>query len=237
MLLMIAPIIGIGGIAVILATAELLMFLKVIRQGELTRKFVHILTATFIASWPFFMSRPLIQLLSGLMLLVVIMSKYMGVSFNPRKFPGVTLGRSTFRSVHNVDRHTYGELLFPVAIFLSASLAGSDWIFAAAMLHLGLADGLAAAIGVQNLGHMNYKIFGQAKSLIGSLTFLAVSISVTAAIVFWLSPAEFGPWAPAVVIWLPLTATLVENLAVWGTDNVLVPLVVVTALNVVQVGI
>lgn len=232
---MIGALIGLLGVAAILLLAELAMFTKLLRPGEITRKFVHILTATFIATWPFFMSMAYIQLLSGLMLVVVLLSKYMNLSFNPGKFPGVSLGAPTFHSVHGVDRHTYGEVLFPVAVFLSAALAGSDWIFAAAMLHLGLADGLAAAIGVQNLGHMNYKVFGQAKSLIGTLTFYVVSAGITAMIVFWLDSAEFGSLAAGLVIWLPLTATLVENLAVFGTDNVLVPLLVVAAMNTAQV--
>lgn len=233
---MIGPIVGIGGIVAIVLIAELLSTIKWLRQPELLRKFVHILTATYIAFWPFFMSLVEIQLLSGFLLAGVLASRYISFS-NPIKRGKLSLQVPTFNSVHGVERLTYGELLFPVAVFLSATLAGSDGIFAAAMLHLGLADGLAGAIGAQNLGHMNYKIFGQAKSLIGSLTFYIVSVSVTAAIVLRLDPTGYGTLGLAVVMWLPVTATLVENLAVYGTDNILVPLLVIAALNATQVAV
>lgn len=232
---MIGPIAGIGGIALIVLAAEFLKNAKWLQHPELLRKFVHILTATYIATWPFFMSILEIQILSGLLLIGVLASKY--ITFTKHlKRTGISLRIPTFHAVHGVERLTYGELLFPVAVFLSASLAGTDWIFAAAMLHLGLADGMAAAIGAQNLGHMNYKVFGQAKSLIGSLTFYMVSVGVTAAVILGLDSTGYGSLALATVVWLPVTATLVENIAVFGTDNLLVPLLVIVALNAAQVA-
>ena len=216
---MAGTLIGIGGVAFILVVAEVLGAAKLIRQAELSRKFVHIMAATFIATWPFFMSFGAIQVLSIILLAVVFVSKK----------------GSIFGSVHGVSRLTYGEFLFPIAVFLSAALAGSEWVFAAAMLHLGLADGLAAVVGVQSLGNHIYKVFGHAKSLIGSLVFLTVSVTVTAAIVFWADASSYGSLAVPLLIWLPVTATLTENFAVYGTDNLLVPLLVTTSLNAAQV--
>lgn len=216
-----APAIGLVGISFILAMAEFVRAAKLLKQPELLRKFVHILVAVFVATWPFFMPVETIMWLSGLLFLVVLISKQAAL----------------FDSVHKVDRTTYGELLYPVAIFISAAWSGSDWIFAASLLHLGLADGLAAVIGIQNLGHMNYKIFGHTKSLIGTMVFYMVSVTVTVATVLWLDPDSFGSLSVAVVLWIPITAALVENFAVFGTDNLLVPMVVIAGLNTAQIAI
>lgn len=214
---MIRPLVGIGGIASILVLAELLRATKVIANAEVSRKFVHILTGVFIATWPFFMSFRTIQALSVVLFAVVGLSKRLGI----------------FNSVHNVDRRTYGEILFPAAIFLTASFAKTDWVFAAAILHLSLADGLAATVGARHSKRYKYKVLKQAKSLLGSMTFYVVSLLITVG-VFALNIDSFSDSAPAILLWLPLTATLVESIGVYGTDNLLVPLVVMVFMNSVQ---
>lgn len=218
---MFGALLGISGIASILVFAEFLNSRKVFKQTELARKFVHVLSAGFIATWPFFMSFSVIQLLSVLLFGVVLLSRV----------------HSIFGTVHNVDRQTYGEFLFPISVFLCAALSSTEWIFAAAMLHLGLADGLAAIAGSNGNGHFKYTVFGQKKSLIGTSVFYVVSVIVTGGVVLWADPASFGPMALPIVVWLPITATLIENFSVWGTDNLFVPLVVVASLNVSLVAL
>lgn len=212
---MIGPLIGIGGIANILIFAELLRVTKIIRHGELLRKFVHISTGMFAASWAFFMSFETIQVLCVLLLIAVIISKRLSI----------------FKSVHDVKRLTYGEELFPIGILLAATLANSEWVYVAAVLHLGMADGLAATTGILwAKKRFKYKVWGQTKSLLGSITFYLTSLSITAAALYWGS-LDMGSMAVWILVVLPVAATLLEGIAVFGTDDMLVPLLVTIVLN------
>ncbi len=184
-------------------------------SGEVSRKVVHIIIGSFIAFWPFFMSFHTIQILSLALLSVMILSKYLNI----------------FGSIHGVGRATFGELLFPVAIGLVATVTSSEWIFAAAILHMSLADGCAGLIGVHFIkGRGAYKIMGQTKTLIGSLVFLVISAIITAWVVLG-SSAGFSQSAWPVVIWLPLAATLLESISPYGLDNLLVPVFITLVLS------
>jgi len=204
---------GLAGVFIILATDELLWRLKVVR-GELSRKIAHIWVGTYIAIWPFFMTMEQVQLLAAVMLAVVAISRRYHV----------------FQSIHAIKRRTYGELFFPISVGLCALITDSKWIFMASILHLSLADGLAALAGTYFGKHTRYKIFGQYKSWIGSLTFLLLSTYI----IFTAVAGDIGEFAnasPWLVIWLPLLATAVESVTVYGTDDLAVPLVVVLALE------
>ena len=211
------PLIGIAGVFGILVLSETLRHKKIMKHAETLRKFVHILTGVFVAAWPFFMSMHAIQVLSVLMLLVVLVSKKLHV----------------FRSIHGVGRQTFGEALFAIAIFMCATLAHSDWIYMAAVLHLSLADGLAATVGVRYLKRFSYTVFGQTKTVIGTATFFVISLLVTAAVMVF-DTGSYEVMAQVILLWLPVNATILENVAVYGTDNLLVPLFVVVLLNSLQ---
>lgn len=184
---------------------------------EFWRKFVHILTGTFIAFWPWIISFGAIQVLSVLLLLVVFVSKRLHI----------------FKSIHGVKRPTYGEILFPTGIFIAATFADSAWIYAAAILHLSLADGFAALVGVRYIKRHGYKVFGQTKTLIGTAVFYLFSLAITLLVVGFDMP-EYQESASALLILLPIAATVVESISVYGTDNVLVPALVIGVLNVVR---
>ena len=213
---MIGPLIGVGGIFCILVASEYLWRNKSL-GGEGSRKFVHILSGSFIAFWPFFMTFGQIQLLSVALLLVVVASKSL-------RF---------FMSIRGVGRQTYGEMLFPVGICVAATIARSDWVFAASILHLSLADGFAALVGVRFLKHTRYQVFGQTKTLVGTAVFYSFSLLITAAAML-LDPASYGNLAPFIVFWLPLMATIAENVAAYGSDNLLVPILVASILTSLQ---
>jgi phytol kinase len=186
-------------------------------HGEIARKFVHIVTGLFISIWAFYMTVGQIQILSILLLAGVIFSKYFNV----------------FKSVHGVKRRTSGEIFFALSIGVIASIAPNPWVFAAAMLNMSLADGLAAIVGSSHGKGTTYKVFGHKKSLIGSITFYITSLLIIFII------ADFSPlntveniWIA--MFWVPLLATAVENLAYNGVDNLLVPLVVVATLDLIN---
>lgn len=177
---------------------------------EITRKFIHISVATFAATWPLFMSWGDIGSVSILLFFGVLISKRLAF----------------FHSIYDVKRLTWGEIFFPVSIGMSALLQADTLTYVAAMLHLGLADGLAAIIGTLFGGHHRYKIFGHTKTRAGTITFFICSFMI---ILFCgvLNGAQ-DSWLT--LLWLPALATVFENVGIAGADNFIVPMLIVLSL-------
>ena len=177
---------------------------------EITRKFVHISVATFAATWPFYLSWTHIELMSILLFFGVVASHRYGY----------------FKNVYEVNRSTWGESFFAMSIGFTALLSQDAWVFTAAMLSLGLADGLAAVVGTLFGGGHQYKVFGTKKTRAGTITFW-----VTAVIIILVCGVLNGPkngWTT--LIWLPALATVAENIGVQGLDNLLIPILVAISL-------
>jgi len=180
-------------------------------HGEVSRKFIHITVGSFAAFWPYFLSWWQILLLSAAFIVVVLISRYFHI----------------FRTIHTVERPTWGEVYFALAVGGLALITHNSAIYAAALLHMGLADGVAAIVGVRYGARNSYRVFGHKKSLAGSLAFLACSMVIL--IVY----ATFAPHviAPVILVGLALTATVLENVSVRGLDNIAVPFVVAVVLQ------
>jgi phytol kinase len=175
-------------------------------HGEFSRKFVHITVGSFVAFWPFFLSWRQIEGLSVAFLLVVAVSKYLKI----------------FQAIHSVQRPTWGELFFAMSVGLVALATHDKWIYAAALLQMSLADGLAAVIGVRYGNRLKYLVFGHAKSVAGTLAFFVVSLAILLAVGHWSNMPLGLHYALAISV----LASILENLAVFGSDNLLVPLLV-----------
>lgn len=173
-------------------------------RGEFGRKFVHILVGSFVATWPFFMGWDTIRWLSVAFLLVVMASDRLKV----------------FRAIHSAQRPTFGEICFALVVGLLTFITHSKGIYAAALLQMSLADGFAAIVGTQ-LGRANiYHVFGHAKSVAGTLTFVVISAGLLLGYgAFSMSGLAFGTAA-----FVALVATVLENAVPLGLDNLAVPL-------------
>lgn len=199
-------------IFVVVVSAEVLWRNKIL-HSELSRKLVHVLVGTFVATWGFFLTTQQILILAVAMFLVVFASRHLGV----------------LKAIHSVNRKTWGELFFPLGIAVCAVLTSSPWIFMAAMLHVSLADGMAAVVGSNYIKEHGYKIFRQQKTIVGSLIFFIASLFIIM-VVTVLAPELQGN--VIIVMLVPLLATIVENASPYGSDDLLVPVVVVSLLNV-----
>lgn len=213
---MLISIVSLGLVGTVLLVSEYLWRTNRF-HSESSRKFVHIIVGTFIATWGFFMTKQQIQVLSLVLLVGVLLSMKL----------------SLFSSVHGVSRRTWGEPLFAATIGIVATITSSEYIFAAAILHLSLADGLAAIIGVKYGGKTGYKLFGHYKTLIGSLVFYVTSLSITAWVIMY-GPSSFGTHELTLLLGLPIVTTVAENLAVNGMDNLVVPMIVVVVLEFIE---
>jgi dolichol kinase len=132
-----------------------------------------------------------------------------------------------FRSIHAVQRNIMGELLFAIVIGVLAAISPNAWVFMAAMLHLSIADGLAAVIGLGWGDSNSYKVLGKKKSIAGTAAFIVASYAIVAIYgIFAHSSTSF-----VTLLWLPLAAAAAENVAVYGTDNLVMPLLVALVLS------
>jgi dolichol kinase len=178
---------------------------------ELTRKFVHVTVGTFVAFWPFYLSWRIIATLS-LVFFVII---------------AISMRYDILRSIHAVRRTTKGELLFALAIGVLALLATNKWVFMASMLNLALGDGMAALVGIMKGEGNEYKVFGHTKSRAGTLAFIVTSFVIS---VIYLIFSHSG-FSLTTLIVVPIVAALTENLAINGTDNLAIPVMVALILS------
>jgi phytol kinase len=207
----VALLFTITAIFVLLLGSEL-YWRKHVVHDEFSRKFIHLTVGSFVAFWPFFLSWGEIQLLSLAFFVVVGISKYLHV----------------FKAIHSVQRPTYGELFFALAVGGITFITHDPWIYMAALLQMSLADGLAAVFGVRYGRTTRYHVAGQAKSLVGTTAFFVVSLLIL------FGYALFAPGQSFKLVFIPiaLLATLIENVGVQGLDNIAVPLVAALALDI-----
>ena len=202
-------LISLAGVAIIVILGEYLRRVHLFHT-EVTRKFIHICTASFAATWPFYMGFNTIELISLLMFLVILISRHLHL----------------FRAIHGVQRRTWGELFFAMSIGIAAVLSQSNWVFVAAMLIMGVADGFAALVGTLLDKTHRYKVFGHHKSYEGTITFFVMSLII----LFVCNAFGHFPMSELSLVWLAMLATMFENIAVAGTDNLFVPLIIVVLL-------
>lgn len=199
-------------IIVVLVVSEILWRQGVVR-GERARKFVHILAGCWVAFWPWLVSFDVIAIIGILAIWVQLIDRRLKI----------------FHSTIDVPRRSVGDLLFPAGVAMTALLVNNYWIFAVVVLHLALADGLAAVVG-QQLGESNtYSILGSKKSIAGTLTFLFISYALMGVLIAALHIAD--PWSLVIVACLPPVLAATENMVPFGLDNLAVPLLAATILQ------
>ena len=204
-------LLAVFGTAVVLLSGEYL-WQKEILKGEFARKYVHIGCATFAAFWTLFLSRNQIVFMSLTFVVVLVAVKQLNI----------------FGSLRGIKRTTYGELWYAMGIGVCAVLFADNAIYAVAVLHMALADGFAAVVGV-GLGKKakNFKYNDSTKSVEGTMTFIAISFLLNAG--YWLFFAghqfdiNYPIIVPAYSLISALILSVVEIVAPRGSDNVIVP--------------
>lgn len=187
------------------------------RQGkidtEVARKTVHISVSLVLATWPFFVSWNTI---------LIVEVVYLFAALAVRKFMPLS-------SQHGIERRSWGEFFFSFGVIATILLGAQRWIFVLAILHLGLADAVAALVGVKYGKKNSYKVLGQRKSIAGTAAFFAVSASLVA-LTFIFVPGYVTTATLVPLLLLPFATTIAENIGVYGTDNLLIPLTVILLL-------
>lgn len=183
-------------------------------DNETTRKIIHIAHALTVASWPFFTSYTLIIAAEVLFLIVVLLARKWGL----------------LQALRAVSRKSWGEIFFGTGVILLALFKPSPTAFFVAMLHLGLADGLATIIG-QRVKSRAYYVFGQRKTIFGTAAFALTSITIIAALAVFSDVAFTVSSFTLSLVVFPLATTLAENISPYGSDNLSVPLLALSLFN------
>lgn len=187
-------------------------------KTEITRKFVHLTSGICCLSFPFFIENQWIVLLlcSSFLLLLISCMHY-----------------KLLKSVNNIDRKSYGSLLFPVSVYLGYlcfQYFGSEYIyFYLPIIVLAVCDPLAALIGkTWPIGP--YKIGSGTKTIMGSVAFF-ISCFVIIFIAF------FGLMDPGMlfgkVLLISATATFTEAYSRNGFDNLTIPLSIIACMSLI----
>ncbi len=175
-------------------------------ERELSRKIVHIGTGPVILfAWWLNIPRTLaIPIASAITIILMINHRF-------RIIP----------SVEDVDRDSYGTVAYGLTITLLLTFfwPNNAPAVCSGILVMAFGDGLAGLIGRKVISP-SWLIWGQRKSLAGTLTMTLTTIIVLIAICLIANT----PIHPIRVIAIALFAALLEQLGKWGIDNLTVPI-------------
>ena len=204
-------------VGAVLQLSEIFWDHKIIR-GEALRKLVHVLVGSFVASWPWLMNWQYIRLISVAFLLTVIINRRYKI----------------FHALHTVKRKSYGDICFALGIGASALLTSSKVYFSIAIISLALADAVAALVGEKYGTNWAYKVFGQKKTVIGSMAFwISIMWILGIGLALGSIASPYSNYILALIL-IPPVATLAENIFPYGLDNLAVPLTLVGMLTLLQ---
>ena len=212
---MLSALFAIFVVGILLIVSEYLWRQKILK-GEYGRKLLHLSLGLFIASWPYFLEVEAIKIISIAAFVTLLIS---------RKF-------KIFHAIYDVSRLTYGDLFYPLSIFLIALFAKADWIFAVSVLFVALADGMAAFVGKKwGTKKYTYYVVKSKKTVIGTLAYIVFAY-VSLFIGLLIGGSHVLTSNPFIVfVWLPVASSILEAVSPYGTDNITAPLLVLAVLN------
>ncbi len=185
---------------------------------EFTRKFVHIAVGMI--------AFPLVLLFRDWYLAIIPPLVFILVNY-------LSYRRQIFKGIETGEKNQLGTVYFPISFSILIPLLWSyPALFVASLMPMTWGDAFAAIIG-KRWGAHTFRVFGQARSIEGSLAMFAFSfVATTFALV-----ALGQPLLASLILGLvtAVVATLVEALSPWGIDNLTVPLI--SALVLVIAGI
>ena len=189
-------------------------------KGEITRKFAHF-TAT-LATIPFpyiFTSHWYVLVLAIIFFIVLFISR----------------NGTQLKSIHDIDRKSFGSYLLPLSIYLAFLFAGlldNKLLFILPILVLAVCDPMAGILGLNlKKNNQNIRIFGfdTKKTILGSGSFF-VSCFIISIIALFYNRMLFDIKTFWLALIIATVSTLVELFSWRGTDNLTIPLSVLLML-------
>jgi len=175
-------------------------------EKELSRKIVHIGTGPIIpiAYW-LNVSKDLALIVASVITAALIINYRLRL----------------IKSIENVDRKSFGTIGYGVSITSLIFLFWSNNPSAATagVLVMAFGDGFAGLIG-RNINSSQWIIFGQKKSLIGTLSMFLITVLILSSI----SYATGINFEVIDILIISSLATILEQLSPLGIDNITVPI-------------
>jgi dolichol kinase len=151
----------------------------------------------------------------------------------------VTARKGYLVSHHQVKRKTQGSFIFFAGIFLTyyiSILLSKQYLLVIPILILTISDPVAAFVGINSKsGHWTNVLSGEKspKTFAGSMAFMISSVLIL--LIFLPHYYEFDVSTLIFVSLISgLLATLAETLSSHGSDNIIVPVVVVSLLLIMD---
>ena len=196
-----------GVVGLIVLIAQVLFYFRWV-VGEYSRKLIHIATALWMSTWRFELTHLEVTYLCLALLILIFIVK----QFN------------WLNSIFDVERVTYGEFIYVIGIMLTALIFPSPAVYALAVINLGVADGMAAVLGMR-YGKKKYDVFGSTKSLVGMAS--SFTVALITGTLFWIYFVQFDVSILLASIHIISTAAVVSGLefvSFKGLDNLAIPL-------------
>ncbi|HMS32318.1 MAG TPA: hypothetical protein PKA29_03555 [Candidatus Saccharibacteria bacterium] len=212
---------------------------KKITHGELSRKYIHVLTGLTLAGSCFILNINQIILVCIVLNLSLILADRLFSFLEHRKFKSGSFGahlKGAFRvydeSQEGVKRWTIGHLIYAIGIGLVAVIFQSKSLFFTTTLILALADGMAALVG-KRYGIYLFKVPGGVKSIEGSTIFFFITLTIISFYILMLRTGEFGEYVTLSlgyktvfnVVLVSGIITVSEAIVAYGLDNITIPLI------------
>lgn len=129
---------------------------------------------------------------------------------------------------HEVRSRNLGTVYFPVSLLVLVLLSWAGtmeiWVAGIGIMVLGYGDGFASLFGEQ-YARSNFRVFGNDKSVIGSLVMFFASLAVVIVFIVAFGGPQWGTGEILVAgLATALVATVVETLTPFGLDNLTVPI-------------
>lgn len=170
-----------------------------------TRRGAHITSGICAAALPLVLTLQQIATVAAMMTVALALSRAFRV----------------FRSVHDVPRRTWGEVFFPLGLFLLAVMSSSTSTYVFGSLVLALGDGSAGLIG-DRWGRTTLEVGLASKSVQGTIAMLSISASLA---IGGLAAEGLAPiLAFEAGLLIAILLTTVEAVLPMGTDNLALPL-------------
>ena len=180
-------------------------------RPSFARKFTHIMVGNIIFLLPIFLTREVMGLLVTLPIVIG--------SFLMTKYSPIKINNSISSSGHSLGLFYYSISLTVLTFFFY----NQQHIFAVGLAAMAYGDGFASLIG-QKFGKHKYSVFGDTKSIEGSLTmFLVLILTLSISLGYYAfitgNPAIMNIFA---VLAISAAATIVEGITPKGLDNLTV---------------
>ncbi len=184
-------------------------------QAEHSRKVAHAGAGLLSLTFPFLLKDFwVVALICGLFLVILVVTKYTGL----------------LRSIHAIDRVSYGSTMFPFVVclcFWRYTESGQLIEYYLPILVMALADPAACLTGKR---FPSMKLY-QNKTLVGSLAFFLVAAALTLVMAF--STGFVGATGNVLLLALlvGLATTVAEAFSGRGLDNLTIPLAALLVLQ------